>query len=524
MEHDSQRDARIDPLSDLLVDDGATRAERAEDAENPKKRLRKDRCIWTPELHQKFEDAIRMLGIDQAKPMAILGLMQEPSLTKANIKSHLQKYRSKLQIVARNQHEALAGLTMLSSLADPHGSEADDAHKQMAMHMRRNLQPPQLRRNLQPLLIASDLVSSSVGALTQGVIQGAHLDARCGQVAGADAPSAASPPGYVAAPLPPGYAAAPPPGYALPPGYVAVPPPPNHVPTPWPGSAAASLAHQVELPRDHQVQLPRGHHQVEMSPMQPLIAPTAPPPATSAPAADGAAAAPAADPLLPVAPVPAPAPAASLSAAGAKSRRKGKREKEGRVTWRMCILDHSRPSEMTMTKQVWNSSASATCHASASVAPVEPLLRALGWHEGAAEGVGAPRAERVETQASTLSTVASSQQASPLHEEQWVTLPDPAFHRSVARWNPSAEGMLDAAFQQHAHLPAIVRQTLSEDPRVGGSHDQVTKWFRNRRRSAVIGVAPPTRVEGDETDDVEGDETDDVPGAVDPIHLLVMDE
>ena len=53
----------------------------------------KRRFVWTPELHQRFEAAVNALGLDSAKPKTILKLMNVDGLTKANIKSHLQKYR-----------------------------------------------------------------------------------------------------------------------------------------------------------------------------------------------------------------------------------------------------------------------------------------------------------------------------------------------------------------------------------------------------------------------------------------------
>lgn len=55
----------------------------------PKKRL-----VWTADLHQRFETAVAALGFENAKPSAILQIMNVPWLTKANVKSHLQKYRS----------------------------------------------------------------------------------------------------------------------------------------------------------------------------------------------------------------------------------------------------------------------------------------------------------------------------------------------------------------------------------------------------------------------------------------------
>ena len=62
------------------------------------------RFVWTPELHAQFEAACNTLGLDNAKPKSILELMDVDGLTKANIKSHLQKYRCKM-----NKRSAEAG-------------------------------------------------------------------------------------------------------------------------------------------------------------------------------------------------------------------------------------------------------------------------------------------------------------------------------------------------------------------------------------------------------------------------------
>lgn len=56
---------------------------------------RKVKVDWTPELHRRFVQAVEQLGIDKAVPSRILELMgNEYSLTRHNIASHLQKYRS----------------------------------------------------------------------------------------------------------------------------------------------------------------------------------------------------------------------------------------------------------------------------------------------------------------------------------------------------------------------------------------------------------------------------------------------
>jgi len=64
-----------------------------DDANSAQKR----RFVWTADLHSRFEAAVNALGLDNAKPKSILKLMNVDGLTKANIKSHLQKYRCLMQ-------------------------------------------------------------------------------------------------------------------------------------------------------------------------------------------------------------------------------------------------------------------------------------------------------------------------------------------------------------------------------------------------------------------------------------------
>ncbi|WOL06981.1 putative transcription factor GLK1 [Canna indica] len=55
---------------------------------------RKVKVDWTPELHRRFVQAVEQLGIDKAVPSRILELMGMDCLTRHNVASHLQKYRS----------------------------------------------------------------------------------------------------------------------------------------------------------------------------------------------------------------------------------------------------------------------------------------------------------------------------------------------------------------------------------------------------------------------------------------------
>ncbi|XP_059456679.1 two-component response regulator ARR14-like [Corylus avellana] len=55
--------------------------------------IKKPKLIWTNDLHNRFLEAIRVLGIDGAHPKKILQHMKVQGLKKENISSHLQKYR-----------------------------------------------------------------------------------------------------------------------------------------------------------------------------------------------------------------------------------------------------------------------------------------------------------------------------------------------------------------------------------------------------------------------------------------------
>ncbi|KAI9091374.1 hypothetical protein K1719_028185 [Acacia pycnantha] len=58
------------------------------------KKPRRRRIVWIPELHKKFLYAVEKLdGAEKAVPKAILEAMDIPSLTRANVASHLQVER-----------------------------------------------------------------------------------------------------------------------------------------------------------------------------------------------------------------------------------------------------------------------------------------------------------------------------------------------------------------------------------------------------------------------------------------------
>ncbi|KAK1420170.1 hypothetical protein QVD17_21544 [Tagetes erecta] len=68
---------------------------------------KKPRVVWSKEMHQKFLEAVAQLGDDKAFPKKIVELMNVPGLTRANVASHLQKYRS----CKKRAQEAFTGLS-----------------------------------------------------------------------------------------------------------------------------------------------------------------------------------------------------------------------------------------------------------------------------------------------------------------------------------------------------------------------------------------------------------------------------
>ncbi|KAJ3694490.1 hypothetical protein LUZ60_009970 [Juncus effusus] len=67
---------------------------------------RKFKVDWTPELHRRFVQAVDQLGLDKAVPSRILELMGTDCLTRHNVASHLQKYRSHKKHILSREAEA----------------------------------------------------------------------------------------------------------------------------------------------------------------------------------------------------------------------------------------------------------------------------------------------------------------------------------------------------------------------------------------------------------------------------------
>ncbi|KAJ7562952.1 hypothetical protein O6H91_03G090100 [Diphasiastrum complanatum] len=61
------------------------------------RKLKRPRLVWTSDLHKRFVDAVAHLGIQNAVPKTIMQLMNVEGLTRENVASHLQKYRTHLK-------------------------------------------------------------------------------------------------------------------------------------------------------------------------------------------------------------------------------------------------------------------------------------------------------------------------------------------------------------------------------------------------------------------------------------------
>ncbi|XP_070681927.1 two-component response regulator ARR2-like [Malus domestica] len=99
---------------------------------------KKPKVVWINSLHYQFLLAIRHIGFDRAVPKNILEFMNVPGLTRANVASHLQKYRIFLKRVAEKARlsKCLSERVFRSSFAVGHpgpvfnSTEAGDQYSQ----------------------------------------------------------------------------------------------------------------------------------------------------------------------------------------------------------------------------------------------------------------------------------------------------------------------------------------------------------------------------------------------------------
>ncbi|XP_019106155.2 two-component response regulator ORR26 [Beta vulgaris subsp. vulgaris] len=90
-----------------------------DDATTTKK---KQRVVWTPQLHAKFMEAIKQLGTEKPVPKKILEIMNVPELTRENVASHLQKYRQYHKRMEQTLQYQSENLPPISSDEDIHTS------------------------------------------------------------------------------------------------------------------------------------------------------------------------------------------------------------------------------------------------------------------------------------------------------------------------------------------------------------------------------------------------------------------
>ncbi|XP_072983020.1 probable transcription factor GLK1 [Typha latifolia] len=87
---------------------------------------KKAKVDWTPELHRRFVQAVEQLGVDKAVPSRILELMGIDCLTRHNIASHLQKYRShRKHLLAREAEAATWSQRRYTSATTGGGTKRD---------------------------------------------------------------------------------------------------------------------------------------------------------------------------------------------------------------------------------------------------------------------------------------------------------------------------------------------------------------------------------------------------------------
>ena len=115
-----------DHLDDLIEDDGLSSVRHKDDllcgealvevvsVESGNHKQKKVRFFWTREIQAKFREVIDMVGVEAAKPQMFLDHMKVPGLRKDIVRSHLQKYRAKLQATRDDTEAALGALGMLA--------------------------------------------------------------------------------------------------------------------------------------------------------------------------------------------------------------------------------------------------------------------------------------------------------------------------------------------------------------------------------------------------------------------------
>ncbi|CAH9115662.1 unnamed protein product [Cuscuta epithymum] len=92
---DSRKNRRIETGGGGVeeAEDSGMRDGNCGDGSSAKTAQKRQRLVWTPQLHKRFLDVVGHLGISKAVPKTIMELMNVEGLTRENVASHLQKYR-----------------------------------------------------------------------------------------------------------------------------------------------------------------------------------------------------------------------------------------------------------------------------------------------------------------------------------------------------------------------------------------------------------------------------------------------
>ncbi|KAJ0970307.1 hypothetical protein J5N97_023184 [Dioscorea zingiberensis] len=66
--------------------------------------LKKPRLHWTRQLHRQFVAAVNTIGLNKAVPKKIMEIMKVKQLTRDQVASHLQKYKTQMRKLSNSMH------------------------------------------------------------------------------------------------------------------------------------------------------------------------------------------------------------------------------------------------------------------------------------------------------------------------------------------------------------------------------------------------------------------------------------